>query len=343
MPTNLPPSRFSILFFALVTVCLGAQPQAWVSEYALLQALPKGLYPSLMLGEPDAKGFIGYHRETGQWYQAGYQRAGARHLLGGVIAGDRERVEAAWRSVDTAFAHQVDDGGFLSRQRPGGSAIDLPSRVETAYFYLQALAHALLVLRESPLEPDFHARIEALKPRMSRAADFILANRDGIVAKVGHTANRLFIAAKALGLTGVLLDREDLREASRDLASKALFRRDADGVFVERGGRDSSYNAVSILMAQHLILHLPMPDVAAAMGPAVSWQLTRIAPNGDVSVEGNTRTGLGQEKDRSGTGIKKVNTREVALALIYHGLMYDRDEALQAGVRVAARRGTGDE
>lgn len=291
-----------------------------------------------MLGEPDSRGFVGYHREQGQWYQAGYQRSGARHLLGGVIAGDRARIEAGWRSVDAAFAHQIEDGGFVSRPRPGGPVPDLPSRVETAYFYIQALSHALLVLGQSPMAAEYAARVEALKPRLSRAADFILANREGIVKKVGHTANRLFIAAKALGLAGVLLDREDLRTAAHDLSAKALARRDGDGVFVESGGRDSSYNAVSILMAQHLLLHVPVPDVEAAMGPAVDWQLTRVTAEGDVLVAGNTRTGLGQEKDRSGTGFKTVNTREVALALLYHGLMYDRADALEAGLRVAARR-----
>lgn len=343
---RIPCSSFLLVILSLATCVAGfsAQgPRARPSEYALLRTLPEGLYPSLMLGEPDDKGFVGYHRETGKWYQAGYQRAGARHLLGGVIAGDRARVDAAWRSVDAAFAHQVGDGGFLSVQRPGGQAPNLPARVETAYFYIQALSHALLVLRESPFEPDYRERVEALKPRLSRAADFILANREGIVAKVGHTANRLFIAAKALGLTGVLLDREDLRAAARDLSAKALIRRDKDGVFVESGGRDSSYNAVSILMAQEILLHLPMPDVEAAMGPAMAWQLTRITPSGEVLVGGNTRTGLEQEKDRSGTGFKTVNTREVALALIYHGLMYDSSEALQAGIRVAARRSAGSE
>jgi hypothetical protein len=338
--------RFILAFLlcALASLAGGAflsaaSPSARSNEYELLRRLPEGLYPSLMQGEPDERGFAGYHREQGQWYQAGYQRSGARHLLGGVIAGDRARVEAGWRSVDAAFAHQIEDGGFVSRQRPGGPVPDLPSRVETAYFYIQALSHALLVLGQSPMAADYAARVEALEPGLSRAADFILANREGIVKKVGHTANRLFIAAKALGLTGVLLDREDLRSAARDLSAKALERRDAEGVFVESGGRDSSYNAVSILMAQHLLLHVPMPEVAAAMPPAVAWQLTRITAEGDVLVAGNTRTGLGQEKDRSGTGFKMVNTREVALALLYHGLMYDRADAMGAGLLVAARRG----
>ncbi len=338
----LPSPSLIVLMLATASIALAA-PASRVSEYELLRTLPEGLYPSLMMGEPDERGFVGYHRQTGQWYQAGYQRAGARHLLGGVIAGDRARMEAGWRSVETAFAHQIEDGGFLSRPRPGAKAHDLPARVETAYFYLQALNHALLVLRDSPFEPEFRARVEALKPKVARATDFVLAGYDGIVAKVGHTANRLFIAAKALGLSGVLLEREDYRAAARRLVATALTLRDAEGVFIESGGRDSSYNAVSILMAQELALYLPDPSIDAAMKQAMVWQLTRILPNGEVLVGGNTRTGLGQEKNRGGTGIKTVNTREVALALIYHGLKYDRPDVIAVGRQIAARRSGGED
>ncbi len=307
------------------------------SEYELLRSLPPGLIPSLMLGEPDENGLIGYHRQQGQWYQAGMQRAGCRHLLGGVIADDVARMELAWTSIDATFARQVEDGGFLSLPKPYGDPHNFDDRVETAYFYLQALANALLVLQDSPHEPLFHDRVEALKPRIGRACDFVMSGYDGIVKQVGHTANRLFIAAKALGLCGVLLDEERYREAARGLVDVALPLRDEEGVFIERGGRDSSYNAVSILMAQVVALYLPDPRIDAAMKQAMVWQRTRIEPTGEVLIEGNTRTGLGQEQSR-GEGIKKVNYREVAVALCYHAVMYDDPGLLDVAQDVAAWR-----
>ena len=62
-----------------------------------------------------------------------------------------------------------------------------------------------------------------------------------------------------------------------------LTRRDKDGVFSENGGRDSSYNAVSILFGQTLALHLPIPEFEAALPKVVAWQITRIRASGEAA------------------------------------------------------------
>ena len=332
--------RFAFLLWFAGSVASAAQAAHPINEYQLLQQLPEGLLPSLLEGEPDENGLVGFHRQQGEWYQLGYQRAGCRHLLGGVLAGDRPRMEKAWTSIEAAFARQREDGGFLVRARPGRPPLDFDAQVETTYFYLQALAQALLVLEESPYASEFRQRVDDLKPRIRRAAGFVLSGYDGIVTKVGHTANRLLIAAKGLGLCGVLLEDEKMKQAARDLVGLALQRRDDEGVFIEAGGRDSSYNAVSLLMAQALALHLPDERIEPAMRQAMAWQLTRIQPDGTIRVDGNTRTGLGQERSREG-GAKGVNTREVAVALCYHAVMYDRPELVPLAQRIAARRVAG--
>lgn len=337
------------VLFSMVIACMAGQmnacaaPTSPKNEYEMLRALPPGLMPSLLVSEPDDGGLIGYHKRQGQWHQAGMQRGGARHLLGGVLAGDVARMERGWLSVDATFARQREDGGFLVVQKPYDRApLSFDQEVETTYFYLQVLAHALLVLQDSPHAERFRDRVEALKPKIRRAADFVMSGRAGIVPSVGHTANRLLIAAKALALCGVLLQEDSYQAEARRLVDVALRLRDADGVFIERGGRDSSYNAVAILMAQVIALYLPDPKIDRAMREAMAWQLTRITPDGEVLIAGNTRTGTGRETSR-GEGIKKVNTREVAVALLYHGLMYDNAEALQLGQAVAARRSQGEE
>ena len=258
-------------------------------------------------------------------------------LIGAVVAGDEKRADEAWRSVDATFAHQVEDGGFLSVRKPGVSHKPTHAeRVETAFFYLQELGHAILVVQASPMEGHFHDRIEALKPRMRRACAFIQAGREGIVGKVGHTANRLLIAAKAFGLCGIVLDDEDLKASSRKLVTLALERRDADGVFIEKRGRDSSYNAVSILMGQVLAIYQPDPVLDAALARAMVWERTRIQPTGEVEVRGNTRTGVGKERYMGHA--KEVNYREVALALCYFGMIHDNPSDLALAEKVCAWR-----
>ena len=326
---------FPALFFAILRLPVAAA--GFASEYELLRHLPTAALCGVITntGVPDAQGFIGFHHQQGKWIEAGAQRGGCWMLIGAVVAGDEKRADEAWRSIEATFAHQVEDGGFLSVQRPEISHKPTRAeRVETAFFYLQELGHAILVVQASPMEAHFHDRIEAMKPQMRRACAFIQSGRDGIVKKVGHTANRLFIAAKAFGLCGVVLNDEELKATSRQLVALALKRRDADGIFIEKSGRDSSYNAVSLLMGQVLAIYQPEPVLDAAFVKAMAWERTRIRPTGEVEVKGNTRTGVGKEVYMGKP--KNVNYREVILAFCYFGMIHDSPGDLELAEKVCA-------
>ena len=328
-------SLFSAFFVAGFGLTVAAAN--FTSEYELLRQLPTAALSGLITntGLPDAQGFIGFHQQQGKWFEAGMQRGGCWILIGAVVAGDEKRADEAWKSIDATFARQIEDGGFLSVRKPDASHEPTrPERVETAFFYLQELGHAILVVQASPMAGHFHDRILALKPRMRRACAFIQSGYDGIIIKAGHAANRMFIAAKAFGLCGAVLNDEGLRASSRKLVAVALKRRDADGVFIENGGRDSSYNAVSILMAQVLAIYQPDPVLDAALLRAMAWERTRIQPTGEVEVKENTRTGVGKEVFMGRA--KEVNYHEVALALCYFGMMHDDPAALALAEKVHA-------
>ena len=328
-------SLFAALFVAGPGLPVAAADFA--SEYELLRHLPTAAVSGIITntGLPDAQGFIGFHQQHGKWFEAGMQRGGCWMLIGAVVAGDEKRADEAWRSIDTTFAHQIEDGGFLSSRKPDASHEPTrPERVETAFFYLQELGHAILVVQASPMESHFHDRIVALKPRMRRACAFIQSGYDGIITKAGHTANRMFIAAKAFGLCGAILNDDELKASSRKLVAVAMARRDADGVFIENRGRDSSYNAVSILMAQVLVLYQPDPVLEAALVRAMAWERTRILPTGEVEVKDNTRTGVGKEVIMGHA--KEVNYHEVALALCYFGMIHHDPSALALAEKVGA-------
>ena len=131
------------------------------------------------------------------------------------------------------------------------------------------------------------------------------------------------------------LHDDKLVATSRKLIAHALTLRDKDGVFIENGGRDSSYNVVSILFGQVLALHVALPEFEAALPAAVAWELTRIRDTGKVDVTGNTRTGVGKEKSYTGQP-KNVNYNEVVLALTFYGLAHDDKAARAAADRVFA-------
>ena len=196
------------------------------------------------------------------------------------------------------------------------------------------MGRAILVIQQSPHAAHFQQRIDLLQPKLRRACDYILAGYDTIIAKVGHTANRVIIAAKAFGTCGIVLRDEQLIAACHKLVAHALTLRDSQGVFIESGGRDSSYNVVSIFFGQVLALHVPLPEFEAALPAAIAWQLTRILPSGEVDVTGNTRTGVGKEKSPFDGTPKNVNYPEVIFALTYYGLVHQDEAALAAAERV---------
>lgn len=328
-----------IVLLILPTSLLGADAPEHPSrrEYDILRAFPPGRLAALSKNDfPNENGLTGTNRVTGKWLEAGPQRGSCRAVIAAVVADDLRAADDAWRGIDVAFAHQRADGGFEAEIRPNGaSARPFGAAVETAYFFLQELGRMVLVIRQSPHEAHFHDRMVALEPKMRRACAFISSGYDTIIASSSHAVNRIIIAAKAFGTCGLALHDDALVATSRKLIAHALTLRDKDGVFIEHGGRDSSYNVVSILFGQVLALHVALPEFEAALPAAVAWELTRIKESGEVEVAGNTRTGVGKEKSYSGQP-KNVNYNEVVLALTFYGLAHQDRAALAAADRVFA-------
>lgn len=311
-------------------------PRTQPTEYEILRQIPRERLIALMGDQPDEKGFMGSNRQAGYWIEAGTQRGCCRGVITGVVTDDLARADDAWRGVELTFAHQRADGGFEANDRPNGaSAKPFGAAVETAFFFLQECGRMILVIRESPHEAHFHDRIAAMEPKLRRATAFITSGYDNIIHDSSRAVNRIVIAAKAFGTCGVALHDEQLIATSRQLIAHALTLRDQDGVFIENGGRDSSYNVVSILFGEVLALHVPIPEFEAALPAAMAWQLTRIRENGEVDVTGNTRTGVGKEKSYFGEP-KNVNYGEVVQALTLYGLVRHDAAALAAADRVFA-------
>ena len=333
----------SCLLLALATIPVQGDPmparrnRELHDEYDVLRRFPPGWLATLAAADrPDSKGFTGGNHTRGLWTEAGMQRGGCRYLIAGIIAGDLERAEEGWRSIEVTFSHQLTDGSFDSTPTADtGPADPYTARVQTAFFYLQELGRALLVLEASPLEPQFRVRVEALKPQVRKACAFIRVGYGTILSNSTKAVNRLFLAAKAFGLCGLLLNDHELMEKSRELITRGLEQRDSTGVFLEMGGRDSSYNAVTILAAELILLHLDVPELQAALPKAVIWELTRIKPDGEVDIRGNTRTGVGTETFLGDA--KGVNYVVVIAALEAYGLHNGNADVLEAARRVYER------
>ena len=327
----------SLCSLLAVAASAAEAPHARPTEYEILRQIPRERLLALYGDMPDEKGFTGSNHIMGSWIEAGTQRGSCRGVIAGVVTDDLARADQAWRGVAETFKHQRADGGFEANDRPNGnSAKPIGAAVETAYFFLQECGRMMLVIRESPHEPHFHDRIAALEPKVRRACAFILAGYDHIIADSSHAVNRIVIAAKAFGTCGVALHDGQLVATSRKLIAHAITLRDSEGVFIENGGRDSSYNVVSILFGTVLGLHVSIPEFEAVLPAAMKWELSRIKPNGEVNAAGNTRTGVGKEASPFTGEAKGVNYGEVVQALTLYGLLQHDAAALAAADRVFA-------
>ena len=209
------PPRYALRWFQVVLyswVALGilaqdpperrvSDPAPRLREYDVLRSLPAGWLEEISRNDmPDAQGLAGGNRVQGRWIEAGAQRGSCRAVIAAVVASDLARADRAWRGIDVTFEHQREDGGFTATERPnGGNSASGAAAVETAYFFLQELGRAILVIQESPHEAYFRERIHLLEPKLRKACNFLAAGEPTILPKSRKAVNRVFIAAKAFG------------------------------------------------------------------------------------------------------------------------------------------------
>ena len=76
-------------------------------------------------------------------------------------------------------------------------------------------------------------------------------------------------------------------------------------------------------------------DVAEMINQALQWEESLILTTGEISTEGNTRTGNGQELTRSGQA-KQVNHREVVYGFAYWASMTDNSRWYNTAHQIAS-------
>jgi hypothetical protein len=279
---------------------------------------------------PDADGMVGYNKDG---FKSPEFQGGAMHyMVRAVVRRDQRCIDEGWRAIDATFLHQTDNGGFSREGAPSGG----PSALA---FWLADLNQAVLVLRESELGPKDKERIEQLVPKILKAARWLALPRyrERLERDDAEAPNRLLFDALAYGLSGVVTGDDELKQLGRkfvDLAMKQY--RKSDGVFLEKGGHDSSYQAVAALNLQVWTLYFPDKKLDEAIDKAVHWERHRVGADGRIDVTGNTRTGPGQEHWMGRE--KGVNESEVTLCLLYDFARTGNQDSLSAAQRIVRKR-----
>jgi hypothetical protein len=309
---------------------LGTPTFVFGQQLDFLRKMPGDLLRYTGGARPSDDGLTGYNRDG---FKSPEFQCGAMHyLVRAVVRRDERCIAEGWRAIDATFRYQTEQGGFSREGAPHGG----PSAVA---FWLAELDQAVLVLRESEFGPKYKRRIELLVPKIQRAARWLARPR--YQSRLKHddadAPNRLLFDALAFGLSGVLADDDELKQVGRSYVDLAMTHyRDSDGVFLEKGGADSSYQAVAALKLQIWTLYFADEKLDAVVNRAIRWEMRRVGADGVVDTVGNTRTGRGQEQWMGHD--KGVNLSEVTLCLLYHYARTGNKDSLAAARRIVESR-----
>ena len=214
----------------------------------------------------------------------------------------------------------VFDWGFRQEQPDGSFAC--PDRFHSMSFFVEAAAHAALLLEASDMAAQNQAWVDRAAPRLSLAVRWMTAPEN---AGPGQThdapyTHRFYLDADAIGETGVLLHDGAMVRASRDYVRRGLARQDPSGFNPEKGGWDTSYHAVGLLFAETYYTLVADDALRDEMRPMLArgleWLAARVRPDGTVDQSGNTRTGFGQERGPQG------NVKTMSYGSAYRAAFY---------------------
>jgi hypothetical protein len=236
---------------------------------------------------------------SGKWFIE-LQRNGGDLIDGGIAANNSDAIARGLHILKWGFDQEQSDGSF-----------DCPDTFHSASFFIESAAHAFLLIEHSQFKDQFQSQVDDMKPKLHKAALWMIdpdVERKGKEGDAQFT-HRKYLDADALGETGILCDDSELIKRSGKFIREGIAMQDPSGYNPEKGGFDSSYHAVGVWYAERYYtivagesLRGPLYDM---IKKAVAWEATRIADDGTVITEGNSRVGgEGAEKDRT----KKAKT-----------------------------------
>jgi len=260
----------------------------------------------------DSQGALGRNKK--EFSDVAVQRDAIWLAKRAILEDDPRYAAHVIKAIDYAFARQSKSGNFKN-----GLGVSAKKAVNADAFFLSSFAQIHYLFKNSRYQEDYFKKIAVYKPALAKAMVFLEKNQQELYRQDRNTANRLLFDAQAFILNGQILSDQKLIDVGMGFLGKALAQQRSDGTFNEHGGYDSSYQAVSILNLAQLWLYVEDDAVRERIYPALKsameWQKSRITKVGKVLVEGNARTGLGQEKFFG--KIKEVNYAEVAMAFFY--------------------------
>ncbi len=322
---------FARAFLTLITVmsvsgCAAAPPAASgatlhgnlaaVDKLALNQDAELIERMATRIGKPDDQGRVGRNRQWGVLASVRFQYGAGRALRYGVSIGDGAVASAALSAIDAGFSTVQDSGSFVVTlpEQYRHLTPSIADQASAAAFFLSDACPALIVSGQADLRRE----------RIGRAISWLDDHTASLLEQDEAAPNRLLLNGLAFYSCGLLTESEALKAKADVFIEKALsFVRD-DGVILEAGGTDTSYQAVSLSAAGDLLGlgydGQPSSELARFAEIGTAWLSGQIEQNGRLNSSANTRTCADEQFMGK---YKQADLWEVFRALAYMRVLND--------------------
>lgn len=334
--------RYCIISLVLIASLLRS-PESFATAYDepdLISFVKEVIHhsPQHFLNEITDSGAIGINadweaKKRDKWFIEN-QRSGVDSIIAGILWSDTKLIDRGLTALEWGFKQQEKDGSF-----------NCPDNFHSTSFFVEAVARSIRLIESSAFQQHYTSRTEAMKPGLLKATSWMIRPDNKIKGDKNNQpyTHRRYLVAAALGEAGKVLHNEYLLALSWNYIKEAVSLQERDGVNPEKGGHDSSYQAVGILYAIRYLSAVAETKQSSELLPfirkAVDWELSRIAPSGGINIDGNTRTGSSQEKTRAGK-IKEVNFQEVAQMIAFWSSISKQQQLLDIAKKVVTTKST---
>jgi hypothetical protein len=290
----------------------------------------------------DSQGLIGKNRKYGRMVSPRFQLGAGSAVRVGLHRDERTMSQAGFRAIEAGVSAIAQDGQVMSETPPDASAGAVPSdgdKASGAAFFLSDACSAMLALQSSEKADEVTEMMgrALVTEALGRAAVWLLSQRSALQRVDRHAPNRLLFDALAFQACGALIDNQMLKDAAQPFVAAALAQARSDGVFAEKGGSDTTYQAVSVRLALDLLLSGYSggneKELNLAWQRGAIWLGTRIMADGRIDSTGNTRTCSGGESFMGAE--KRVWPPGVYGALIYAGELSENVMTIAAAQRLS--------
>lgn len=314
--------------------CSVSKMDTVLSQNEAMASLPRNLLERAGTASfPDTSGAMGNNKKA--YFHVRFQMGISVVTSYGIVTKSSAIMDKSIKAMEYSFAHQLPAGDFvvtIPRELThlgSPKAGDLASGVA---FFASSAGSALMAMNESTWfheQAEFKTRIENLRPSITRLLDFLKSSEDVLQHADKGAPNRLLFDAVAFYSLGTYLNDSDARNIGLKFAKAALASQHKQGYYIEGGGWDSSYQAVSLENGFNLLMLLPRDEpfrqtLYSSLICGARWEMSRVEDSGKISTTGNTRVYDGGEKFLGKE--KAMAYKSAALSFLYAGI-YSREAA----------------